>query len=145
MFSTERLVGFARRLPPIVPQIGVNLFHAAATPGSIARYLRDRRAYHRLPGAEPLRLRDTFPQLGDRLATSPFDSHYFLQDIWAARQVAAFGPERHVDIGSRVDYVGFLTTICEVVFIDIRPLAVSVDRLESVAGSILELPMPDQS
>jgi SAM-dependent methyltransferase len=141
----ERLVGFGRRLPPVIPQVGVRLLHASATPSAIARYLRDRRAYRRLPACEPLRWRDAFPQLGDRIAVSPFDRHYFFQDVWAARQVAALGPDRHVDVGSRVDYVGFLTTICEVMFIDIRPLAAGLDRLESIAGSVLELPLPDQS
>lgn len=141
----ERLVGLGRRLPPVLPQIGVRLLHASAAPSAIGRYLRDRRAYRRLPACEPLRWRDAFPWLGDRIAASPFDRHYFFQDVWAARQVAALGPDRHVDIGSRVDYVGFLTTICEVVFIDIRPLAAGLDRLESIAGSILELPLPDQS
>ena len=141
----ERLVALGRRLPPLIPQIGVRLLSTTATPSAIAQYLRDRRAYRSLQACEPLRWRDAFPRLGDRIAVSPFDRHYFFQDVWAARQVAALGPDRHVDIGSRVDYVGFLTTICDVLFIDIRPLAASLDRLESIAGSILELPLPDQS
>jgi SAM-dependent methyltransferase len=141
----ERLIAFARRLPPVIPQAGARLLRAAAVPGATSRYVRDRRAYRRLPGAEPVRWRDTFPQLGDRVSSSPFDRHYFLQDVWAARQIAAQGPERHVDVGSRVDYVGFLTVICEVVFVDIRPLHAGLDRLESVAGSILELPLADRS
>jgi hypothetical protein len=118
---------------------------ASGTPGALIRYLRDRRVYRRLPGAEPLRWRNAFPQLGDRVASAPFDRHYFLQDVWAARHVAALSPDRHVDVGSRIDYVGFLTAICEVVFIDIRPLSAHVDRLQSVAGTILELPLSDRS
>ncbi len=145
MLDTERLIGPARRLPPIVPQIGVRLLHAASTPGAAVRYLRDRRAYDRLPGAEPLRWRDTFPQLSDRLTTSPFDRHYFFQDVWAARQVARLSPERHVDVGSRVDYVGFLTTICDVAFVDIRPLTAQLDRLESIEGSVVDMPFADRS
>jgi SAM-dependent methyltransferase len=86
-----------------------------------------------------------FPQLGDRLATSPFDSHYFYQDVWAARHVAALAPDRHVDVGSRVDYVGFLTALCDVTFVDIRPLLADLSRLESVAGSVLAMPFDDQS
>jgi SAM-dependent methyltransferase len=142
---SERLVRLARRLPPAIPPLGVHLLRAAATPALAARYLRDRRAYQRLPGAEPLCWRDALPKLGDRLATTPFDSHYFFQDVWAARQVAALAPERHVDVGSLIDYVGLLTAICEVVFIDIRPLAVGLDRLQPLAGSILDLPLGDCS
>jgi SAM-dependent methyltransferase len=79
------------------------------------------------------------------LATSPFDSHYFYQDVWAARHVAALAPDRHVDVGSRVDYVGFLTALCDVTFVDIRPLRADLSRLESVAGSVLAMPFDDQS
>jgi hypothetical protein len=145
MSNTERLVGLARRLPPVLAQVGVRLLRAARAPSAAARYLRDRRAYRRLPSAEPLRWRDAFPQLGDRLTTSPFDCHYFYQDVWAARHVAAYAPERHVDVGSRVDYVGFLTTICDVAFVDIRPLTAQLDRLESIEGSVLDMPFADHS
>jgi hypothetical protein len=95
--------------------------------------------------AETLRLRDAFPQLTDRVLSSPFDRHYFYQDVWAARRVGELAPARHVDVGSRVDYVGFLTALCDVTFIDIRPLEAQLDRLESVAGSVLALPLPDRS
>src|SRR5271166_3589601 len=122
MLNRERLERFARGLPPVVAQVGARALRAGATTSGGVAYIRDWRAYRRLPNAERLRLRDVFPQLGDRVTSSPFDRHYFYQDIWAARAVAALGPDRHVDVGSRVDYVGFLTAICEVVFIDIRPL-----------------------
>ena len=69
-------------------------------------------------------LADAYPQIHDRTATSAIDSHYFHQDVWAARRVAELGPPRHVDVGSRVDYVGFLTAITAVTFVDIRPLEV---------------------
>jgi SAM-dependent methyltransferase len=142
---SDRLIGLARRLPPFVSQLGVTSMRAAATPASAAQYLRDRRAYRRLPGAEQLRWRDALPKLGDRLPASPFDSHYFFQGVWAARRIAELAPERHVDVGSLVEYVGFLTTVCDVVFIDIRPLTVNLNRLQSLAGSILDLPLESRS
>jgi SAM-dependent methyltransferase len=144
MLESERLIALARRLPPIVPQVGLRVLRAATTPAGALRYLHDRRTYRGLPNAEPLRWRDALPQLGDRIATSPFDRHYFFQDLWAARHIASLTPKQHIDVGSRVDYVGFLTAICDVVFVDIRPLAAEVDRLQSIAGSVLELPFPDR-
>jgi SAM-dependent methyltransferase len=145
MLNPEQLESVGRRLPPIVGQLGARAFRAQAAAKGAIRYLHDLRAYRRLPHAERLALRDMFPQLGDRVSSSPFDRHYFFQDVWAARRVAELAPERHVDVGSRVDYVGFLTTVCEVLFIDIRPLAAELDRLESVAGSILALPLVERS
>jgi SAM-dependent methyltransferase len=118
---------------------------AVSSPSGAARWLRDRSAYAALPGAEPLRWRDSFPKLTDRLATSPFDPHYFHQDTWAARRIAELRPSRHVDVGSRVDLVGFLTAVCPVTFVDIRPLEVDIEDLESVAGSVLALPFGDES
>jgi hypothetical protein len=139
------LESFGRKLPPVLGQLGSRALRATGAVGGAFAYIRDLHAYSRLPNAERLRLRDAFPQIGDRLQSSPFDRHYFLQDVWAARRVAALGPDHHVDVGSRVDYVGFLTTICEVTFIDIRPLCVTLDNLEPVSGSIVDLPIPDQS
>lgn len=142
---SQKLMTFARRLPPVVPLFGAGFLRLVAGPPGYIRYLRDRRAYRRLPEAEPLRWRDSYPQVHDRLPSSPYDQHYFFQDVWAANRIADLRPARHVDVGSRVDYVGFLTAICEVEFVDIRPLEARIDRLKSVRGSVLELPYPDGS
>ncbi len=132
-------------LPPLVPQLGLRLLSAAAIPGGLVRFLRDRRTYRDMPSAEPLRWRNVFPKLADRVGYSPYDSHYFHQDIWAARRVAELAPKRHVDVGSRVDLVGFLTSLTDVAYVDIRPLGADVEGLESIAGSVLALPFADRS
>jgi SAM-dependent methyltransferase len=141
----DRARPLAQRLPPVVPQIGVRVLRAAYAVPGFARYLADRRAYSKLPGAEPLRLRDAMPIVSEAVPTSPYDPHYFYQDVWAANWVAKSAPERHVDVGSRVDYVGFLTSHTNVTFVDIRPLEAKLDRLTSIAGSVLEMPFEDQS
>jgi len=141
----ERARPAARRLPPVLPEAAIRALRAAAVVPGFVRYARDRHAYRRLPGAEPLRLRDSFPKLADRLPSSPFDRHYLYQDVWAARWVADVRPQHHVDVGSRVDYVGFLTTHTDVTFVDIRPLEAALEGLTAVAGSILALPFDDRS
>jgi SAM-dependent methyltransferase len=123
----------------------VDVERLVAAPLMYLRYARDLRAYRRLAGAEPTRTHDLFPQIWDRTPTSPYDAHYFFQDVWAARHVAARRPERHVDVGSRIDLVGFLTAITEVVFVDIRPLEAQLQNLTSVAGNVTALPFPDRS
>lgn len=109
-------------------------------------YARDWARYRRAPGAERLRLRDAYPKLHDKTSKSPFDSHYFHQDVWAIRRIlrTAKGVE-HVDVGSRVDTVGHLAAVTDVVFVDIRPLDAEVEGLRPVAGSILALPFADGS
>jgi SAM-dependent methyltransferase len=114
-------------------------------PRGYRRFARDLRRYRSLPGAEPIETSELYPQIHDWLPSSPFDAHYFHQDVWAARHVAAARPGEHVDVGSRVDYVGFLTSVTRVVFIDIRPLEVDIPDLEPRAGSVLDMPFADRS
>ena len=83
----------------------------------------------RCRGAEPLRWRDASPSSPTRSTTPPFDAHYFHQDTWAAQRIAEDAPARHVDVGSRVDYVGFLTAFTQVAFVDIRPLEADIEGL----------------
>jgi SAM-dependent methyltransferase len=141
MTRSDRL----RRLPPGIAYAGARALRAATAPQRAARYVADWRRYRRLPGAEPLRLRHAFPRIDDARPTSAYDSHYFFQDVWAARRIADRRPDRHVDVGSRVDFVGFLTAVTRVVFVDIRPLEVDLPDLEPIAGSVLALPFPDRS
>jgi hypothetical protein len=93
-------------------------------PGSLSavrglpRYLRERRAYARLPGAGRLSRYDDNPQLRDWTSTTPYDAHYLHQDAWAAREIRAHEPQRHVDVGSRVTFVIGLAAFVPVVFVN---------------------------
>lgn len=74
------------------------------------------------------------------------ESHYFLQDIWAARRILGLGVSEHVDVGSRLDgFVGHLLLNLPVTYIDIRHLSTYIDNLHFVRGSIANLPLPDRS
>ncbi len=96
--------------------------------------------YRKLPGAEEISFRDLYPCLDEKTATTSFDTHYFYQDLWAFRKILESGAPAHVDVGSKVDFVGFLTAITTVVFIDIRPLRADIGNLECRAGSVLAMP-----
>jgi hypothetical protein len=109
-------------------------------------YLRDMLSYRRIAGAEPIKLVDTYPCLFDKTSKTGVDSHYFYQDLWAFKKIYSLKTRLHVDIGSNVNYVGFLTAITNVHFVDIRPLEVSnIKNLKSVKGSILNLPYESNS
>ena len=103
-------------------------------------FLRDLIAYPKLNGAEQLKIGNTYPCIHDKTQTTTFDAHYFYQDIWAFKKIHESKVRDHVDIGSRVDFVGFLTAITKVTFIDIRPLRANLDSLNSRKGSILAMP-----
>ena len=101
--------------------------------------------YRRLPGAEQLRLRDADPRLSDRLPTSPYDPHYLHQAVWAAERIFANAPSEHVDVGSQLMFVTVLAAKLPVVFVDIRPLDLTVANLRPISGDILGLPFADRS
>lgn len=88
---------------------------------------------------------DFYPCLNDKKSTTNIDTHYFYQAIWAFKDIIASGTKSHIDIGSSVDFVGLLTTITDVTFIDIRPLELKLDRYTGKKGSILDLPFEDGS
>lgn len=109
-------------------------------------YLRlflERERYLRAGGKASLS--DLYPCLFDRTAETKIDLQYFYQAAWAARQIAASGTGNHVDVGSDTKFVGMLTATTDVIFVDIRPLSVSLDRLTCRAGSVLALPFADES
>ncbi len=91
-------------------------------------FVRSWRAYERLPDAESLRLADALPQLRDRAATTPYDPHYFHQAVWAMERIVASSPAAHVDVGSDVNFVGMVSAVTPVTFVDIRPLPVDLPR-----------------
>lgn len=108
-------------------------------------FLRNLFRYHKISGAEKIRFSDMQPCLGENTNSSPFDSHYFYQDVWAAKKIFESKTERHVDVGSRIDLIGFLTSFTKTIFVDIRPLQVDLKNFESIKGDTLSLPFSDNS
>lgn len=80
------------------------------------------------------------------LSSGSIDSHYFYQDLWAAKKIFSSGVKTHVDVGSRVDgFISHLLVFCNVDYVDIRKLNESVPGLNVVIGSITKLPYKDNS
>ena len=129
-----------RKLPPALPRAGAKLLRMPAIPGGCIRYGRELQRYARMSEAGTATWMDLAPQIADATALSSFVAHCLPQDTWAANKIASLGPEHHVDVGSRVDFVAFLTSHCSVTFVDIRPLQAPVERISSVAGTVTALP-----
>lgn len=140
MYSRARTSTFYRWINPLTDPFKLI--------GAIPRYIgffKDWIKYSKLPSAEPIRILDTYPCIHDKTQTTGFDAHYFYQDIWAFKKIYETKPDYHVDVGSRVDFVGFLTAISKVIFIDIRPLMVTLENFDSRKGSILSMPFEANS
>jgi hypothetical protein len=115
------------------------------SPKNLICYLKDILAYSKMPGAEKIQLMDTYPCVCDSSSFTSFDHHYFYQDIWAFKKIFQSGADNHIDIGSRIDLVGFLSTITDVIFLDIRALDAQLEQFHSIKGTILALPFKSNS
>lgn len=116
--------------PPLWPRV----------PHFIRQLMAYRKAEKKLSGfLTPLRI---YPCLADLTKTQEV-SFYFYQDCWAFQQVTKEKPSWLLDIGSSINYIGFLSQLFPTVFIDVRPLRTVLDGLTGVAGDVLALPFQD--
>jgi len=106
-------------------------------------FISDLLAFRKLGGEAPAR--DWHPCLFDRTIETGVDWHYFYQAIWTLRKITDKKPIRHVDVGSDVKFVGMLTAVTDVGFVDIRPFRPEISRFEGMEGSILEMPFERDS
>jgi hypothetical protein len=65
---------------------------------------------------------DRWPCLTDETDTTPFDSHYTYHPAWAARVLAKTKPEKHIDIGSILYFVSYVSAFMPIRFYDYRPV-----------------------
>ena len=68
------------------------------------------------------------PCLGDRFKEGgDVKSEYFWQDLLVARKIFKSQPQKHVDIGSRIDgFVAHVASFRDIEIVDIRPVSVSI-------------------
>jgi len=88
---------------------------------------------------------DIYPNLGDWVTSTPFDSHYFYQAAWLSRLLAAHPPEIHLDIGSDVKLIAVLSAFMPTEFMDYRPLDTVLPGLQCTRGNILSLSLGQDS
>lgn len=102
-------------------------------------YVRDALRFNRM-GAEKIRFNSNlFPILSDKVSLTPFDAHYFYQQLWVFENVLKRKPKLHIDVGSTYEMSGYISKITKAKFIDIRPIQTSLKNLEIEKGNILKL------
>ncbi len=96
---------------------------------NIGPFLSDRRRFRAQVG-EDFTWGRQLPILDERTATSGGLGAYFQQDLHVARLVKEAAPERHVDVGSRIDgFIGHLAVFRKVEVLDIRPQPVTIPNV----------------
>ena len=83
-----------------------------------------------------------YPVLFERFAESGnMKGHYFHQDLYVAKRIFNARPEKHLDIGSRIDgFVAHLAVFRDVDVLDIRPLTGSVQNVSFRKADLMKLP-----
>ena len=136
--------GIDRFLSPVIDIRGVSRGFGALVryPKFILEYIR-----YRIWSDENVPLGDLYPCLHDLDSASQSGrGHYFYQDIWALSRIVERMPEKHVDVGSRIDgFAGQLSAILPVEYIDIRPVELSLENFNMLVGSLLALPYAKHS
>lgn len=99
-------------------------------PGFIRDYVHVKRQIAEQGGG--FSLGRPYPCLEDRYRDSGRASgHYFHQDLLVAQKIYEDNPERHVDIGSRVDgFVAHVASFRSIEVIDIRPLQSNTENIK---------------
>jgi len=108
-------------------------------------FLQDYYKYKKFDDSEKINIRNLFPIVNEKSEFQPFDSHYFYQDIWAIKRIQEYSPMKHVDVGSSINFIGILTVITHVLYVDIRKLDVKLKNYEFQKGNILEMPFNNNS
>jgi SAM-dependent methyltransferase len=83
-----------------------------------------------------------YPCLHDRRTSSGVaGGHYFHQDLYIAQKVFNNSPEKHIDVGSRVDgLVAHIASFREITVVDIRPLALPAHpNIRFIQANVMEL------
>jgi len=115
-----------------------------AVPGYI-RFFGDWLKYSRFKDSEKIKISNIYPCIHDNTKITEIAPNSLHQDIWAFMRIYESKPEYHVDVGSLIEFVGFLTAFTKVTFVDIRPLVTKLENLNAKEGSILALPFADNS
>jgi SAM-dependent methyltransferase len=70
---------------------------------------------------------------------------YFYQDTWCASKIKETKPSRHIDVGSSMMFVAMALQLCELLYVDLRPISINVPGFSFQRGDLTELPFANDS
>ena len=108
-------------------------------------FLRDLCLFKYKDSSIRVSINNLFPMLHDKKKLTPFDAHYFFQQLLIFEKILKEKPIQHIDVGSSYLLSGYLSKIVKTVFVDIRPIEVDLKNFSSKRGDILNLPFNNDS
>lgn len=118
-------------------QAGLDPRAALRSIRGLPRYLRDFRHFRSLYKG-PIRLKPCLQDWYEEGGSTR--NEYFWQDLLVAREIYAAAPERHVDIGSRIDgFVAHVASFRDIEVFDVRPLRVKIPGVTFRQSDLMNL------
>ncbi len=124
-------------------QMGIDVYHFLGYFKEMKLYRKDLKAIQELlKENSDFPLGTPKPMLFERTATSGGASgHYFIQDLYVAKQIFNHKPIKHIDIGSRVDgFVAHVAVFREIEVFDIREQPDTVEHIIFKQADMMQLP-----
>lgn len=131
---TSRATAGLKQVHELISRFGVNLITLGrsikAVPGFVKDYYQFKRQTDRL--GTPFRIGRLYPLLHERCAQAgQACGHYFHQDLLVARRILQNKPDKHADVGSRVDgFVAHVACFRKIECFDIRDIESDVPNLK---------------
>lgn len=121
---------------------GINPLGVLRTARGIPFYLRDLRLLKRQQKnlESPFRFGNPYPCLLDKFAESgEAKGHYFHQDLLVANRIFVNKPEKHVDVGSRIDgFVAHVASFRKIEVLDIRVLPDNINNVSFTQADMMK-------
>ena len=131
------------RIVAILNFLGLDIAKAMSNVRGLRFFLKDRRELKKqLAGSSDFTFGRNYPILHERNEEAGILSgHYFHQDLHVARRIFKYSPQKHVDLGSRLDgFVAHVATYREIEVLDIRPQENKVKNIQFRQMDLMQLP-----
>jgi len=123
--------------------IGIDLVKFKFFIKGIIPFIKDRRMLIRqLKNRTDFKLGMSYPCITDRYDESGIlKGAYFHQDLLVAQRIFEAKPDRHVDVGSRIDgFVAHIAVFCRIEIFDIRQQESKVENIICKQADLMQLP-----
>jgi hypothetical protein len=130
-----------RRFKSLMLMVGVDVERLCAVWGELIYFFRSKRAFERQQtGADAFARGKLYPCLFDRAEGLEFTSRqYFKQDLLVAQMIHRANPQRHIDVGSRIDgFVAHVAVFRQIEVFDIRRVALEASNIVFVRKDLMD-------
>jgi len=132
------------RIVAVLHFLGFDIYRLWSNLKGLSFYFKDKRKLKRQLGeSTDFPFGKAFPVLDERYSKAGIMSgHYFHQDLHVARRIWKYNPQKHVDLGSRIDgFVAHVATFREVEILDIRTQESKVKNITFRQLDLMQLPV----